>query len=772
MTRRDSKSSAKKSQRDETVRPQRWLVELSCVAALAVISLAVMFPDLVTMRGLVIQDDIFTSDIHNFHFPNRAFLAASLKAGVFPLWTPYTYGGFPFQAHIESGSCYPPNLLLYGLLPLVWAQNISVLLPFVVAAMGLYLLAREIGSNRVGAALGALAFMYAGFFISHVKHMDMVQAAAWVPWLFWLIERGIARKNVAYFGAFAVLYGAQILAGFPHISYYTALTCAAYAFFRLLNSRQPDSSQNPSSAWRAWSALAWIVRQPAAWCFIGAGVLGVGIAAVQLIPAFELASLSPRGEGTDIAFATDFAYYLPDVMTFLLPFINGDPGLTTYAGTIFWENYAYLGVLPFLIAVYTAIFQFRSSWYIRFFAVFGLVCFSLVLGKWSPTFYAAYYGLPGFSYFRFPTRFLAFVDMALAILAALGWTRLSTRFQVRNSSVAVFVGVALVSVTFGDLWFVQRRHIPIAPASKWLSAPSTVQYLQSQQPELGRVFSIGAIETHEAAYKMAGGWQGELLTYDLQRSFIQPNTNVLFGLESVDGYMSLVPEYVSAVWSDAIHDRGIIATTLGFGPDGDILVTPEFVRVASAFNVKHFISHMPITHPRLARIPVDGYAYLYENLDVMPRAYVVPKARWVSGDAEALEVMRSSSFRPDREVLLSQRGDLTPSGISNGVSGTAVIESYKLHRVIIQAKMGQSGYLVLADTFYPGWQAMVNGGAVEILRANVSQRAVYLDEGEHEIVFEFRSKTIRWGIAVSGGSLLVLVVVSVGLALRDRSRSS
>jgi hypothetical protein len=735
-----------------------------------------MFPDLVAMRGLVIQDDIFTSDIHNFHFPNRAYYAASLKDGVIPLWTPNTYGGFPFFAHIESGSCYPPNVILYTLLPLTWAQNLSVLLPFVIAAAGLFLLAREIGSNRVGAFLGALAFAYSGFFISHVKHMDMVQAAAWVPWLFWLIERGVSRNRFGYFVLFAVLYTNQIFAGFPHISYYSALTCSVFFAFRLL--RERAASTNEVIPWirRVWSAPLWIARQPIAWCFAAAGVLGAGMAAVQLVPSFELAGLSPRGAGADLAFATNYAYHIPDALTFLVPFINGDPGVQTYSGTIFWENYAYLGVIPFLLAVYAAVSGFRSVWHVRFFIVFAVVCFSLVLGKWSPTFYAAYFGIPGFSFFRFPTRFLLFVDLSIALLAAWGWTRLSARLPMQNSRTIAAVGSVLVVVTFADLWFVQRRHVPIAPASTWLAAPPAARYMQSQPPERFRMYSVRSTDTHRAAYEMAGGWQGDLTPYDLQRAFVQPNTNALYGIESVDGYMSLVPEYVASVWGDAIHSSGIVNQTVGVTTDGRFVVTPSFIRIASAFNVKYVVTPSPVDHPSLVRIPVEGDAFLYENRSVLPRAYVVNEARVVSSDQDALDVMASDAFRPLDEVLLFERDALNTegerigdSGAMTGAAGLALIESYGAHRVDIRVSMRRSGYLVLADTYYPGWQAKLDGRPVQVLRANVSQRAVYVSEGDHRIVFEFHSRAIGRGLAITSSSILLVVVMSLVILLRRRA---
>jgi len=67
---------------------------------------------------------------------------------------------------------------------------------------------------------------------------------------------------------------------------------------------------------------------------------------------------------------------------------------------------------------------------------------------------------------------------------------------------------------------------------------------------------------------------------------------------------------------------------------------------------------------------------------------------------------------------------------------------------------------VLADTFYPGWKAEVDGVETRILRANLSQRAVPVGAGAHEVRFTFDSSTIRAGLAttlVSGVSILAML---------------
>jgi uncharacterized membrane protein YfhO len=84
------------------------------------------------------------------------------------------------------------------------------------------------------------------------------------------------------------------------------------------------------------------------------------------------------------------------------------------------------------------------------------------------------------------------------------------------------------------------------------------------------------------------------------------------------------------------------------------------------------------------------------------------------------------------------------------------------NRVTIRAVLDAPGYLVLADTWYPGWRATVDGEPAEILRANYAFRAVWLEAGEHVVEMVYRPLSVIGGGAVS---LAALVLLAVGLAM-------
>ncbi|MBE9508726.1 MAG: YfhO family protein, partial [Chloroflexi bacterium] len=172
------------------------------------------------------------------------------------------------------------------------------------------------------------------------------------------------------------------------------------------------------------------------------------------------------------------------------------------------------------------------------------------------------------------------------------------------------------------------------------------------------------------------------------------------------------------------------------------------------------------------RLAHSGDVKIYENLDVLERAFVVHQAVVADDDEAALALMRSESFDPAAQVVLAGRGNQMglPTGRGDPVwSSTARVTHYAPERVEIEVVAETSGYLVLADAWYPGWQAMVDGEPVPVRRVDLFFRAVAVDAGQHRVVFTFRPASLRVGAGVSLVGLVGLLGVSV-LALSKAGR--
>jgi hypothetical protein len=163
-------------------------------------------------------------------------------------------------------------------------------------------------------------------------------------------------------------------------------------------------------------------------------------------------------------------------------------------------------------------------------------------------------------------------------------------------------------------------------------------------------------------------------------------------------------------------------------------------------------------------------AAMWENRDVLPRAFIVHAAEIVQ-DEHALARLRQPDFRPDRVVLLGDAAQLItlPKDASEGTDAAAIAE-YQPERVVVKTKTDEVGYLMLTDSWYPGWVAFVDGKETPIHRADYIFRAVPLTPGEHSVVFEYRPMSLLWGAIISGLSVIACGV-GVGIVVSKKQTS-
>ncbi len=729
------------------------------IITLPLLCLLVILPfwKIATGQGIIITNDYAVSDSANLQHPLRHFAGGELRQGRLPLWTPGVYMGYPLLAEGQAGVFYPPNLLLFGLLPSLAAFNSSMLLPFVIAALGAFLLARELGAGTAGALLAGLAYALSGFFVVHAKHMPMVDAACWIPALLWLVERGLKHSDSALLGLGAVM-GAQWLAGAPQIAYYAAGITVLYFAGRAWQSRAALGAAGRSLR-RAVLLLALAL------------VLSLGLGAVQLLPTYELVGFSERAEGVGYDFAAAFPYAPDNLKTFLYPPVNGDPGTGDYdVSGIFWEDYAYLGLAPLLLGLLGGLALARRPGPARLLMGLTAVTFTLALGSNTPFYRLAYYMIPGMGFFRFPQRFLAFSVLFVAVLAALTLTRIQEWLQTRSGSYGNVLGGLALLLVMVDMYAYHAPWNAIVDADAWLEPPATAQAMQERAgTSLYRVYSFGVYDTFRAAYRQAGGWRESRDAYVAQREFLQPSRNLVYDIPAADGYVNLTPDWLTLLWGNE-KQKGLMDQLLAW--DGERLTArPGFIKLLGLYNARFLITAYPVQDEALELVGVyNSGAHLYENRQTMPRAFIVSGYAVVKGDFwGVLNWMRGPDFDPTTMVVLMETPD-APAGPVESISATAEVVSYEAARVVVEAESDGPGWLVLSDTYYPGWEATVDGRSTPIYQANGSVRAVRLPEGKHEIVFCFRPRSFYWGALISAVSGALLLAAWVALGLRGLRR--
>ena len=284
-----------------------WQRDFGALSALGAAVVIFFWP------AAALEGAFFVQDVMVQNHPFRDFFARALREGQLPLWNAAINCGFPLFAEGQAGPLYPPNVVLALLLPTWAALNWNIVLHLWLAGAGMYALVRGFGAVRPAALCAGLCYALSGYMVVRAMSPNFIAVCAWLPLLFWLVDRILNRGPFFYALLLALVLGLQLLAGHPQAALYGAVAVAGYWLYR---------SGVQGVGWIAWPVLA------------GVFALGAALAAVQLGPTAELVQLSNRGSG--LSWPSFVAMSLPPerLATLLWPNLFGNSAHGTYGAVI------------------------------------------------------------------------------------------------------------------------------------------------------------------------------------------------------------------------------------------------------------------------------------------------------------------------------------------------------------------------------------------------------------------------------------------------------
>jgi hypothetical protein len=717
-------------------------------------------------------------DLAPFLYPNYRFAAGQLRQGVLPLWNPHLYSGAPFAADIQTGLFYPLNLLVFLLVPnfsYEWLEYLAVF-HFWLAGATMYLCLRLLKTSGPAlsppaALAGAVAFEFSDLFIVHFGNLNMIAVAAWLPLVFLLFQRSLAQRSFGMAAAAGAALAVATLAGHIQITLFILLTLGLYTLYTIYDLRFTIYEG------RSKAALGRAL-QPAALLLLTLLVM-VGLSALLLLPAYEMSRYTPRA-ALSYPEAARYSLHPAQLVGLLIPnYFGRDPAL--HWGP--WDRVetGYIGLLTLLLAIIGGrLYRGKLKSY---FITLGGVSLLLALGGFSVLHGWLYVSTPGFDQLRAPARFILLLDFSLAALAALGvdlltrqpWGRrvryylpgllktfawgmgglaaaaaplsyyamlitqdrnpaIFNRATAAASGAATFTFFVIASLVL--LHLIARRRLRNGPAGAALIALITLDLFT-----LGSTVDVGHTNPttgfdHPKALAFLQSDPGLFrteVTTDVWHAW-QPNTALLNNLHDAWGlYNPLALADTSLYWDGApprhtgrynfLGIKYIIAGKGGAPADGNIV--PVF--------------------------DGDPAVNVYLNLNALARAVFVGHTTVVADHPAAWKAIRAEPFDPATMAVLEGGQTLN----TQPAAGLAFWQ-YEANAVTIAVTTDQPGYLVLADAYYPGWQATVSGQPEPIIRANYAFRAVYVPAGRHTVQFVFRPVIWTVGLSISGGSLLIL----------------
>ena len=733
----------------------------------------VMMPVVFFAKIICSGETLYGSDFLFYFYPVKRFVYDYFTTnGALPLWNPYLFSGTPFIANIQASMFYPLGLLYY-LIPTETAYLYSTVLHCIIGTVFMYMFIRSLSISKTGAFLSGFIFIFNGYFMAHLYagHLSFIQTYVWIPLIFLFLVRFAQSGCFRYVVPAGLILGIQILGGFPQLVFYTILAAILFLIY---------------------SCCAGIKTQGAHVFKMAAAVpmfllIGLSLAAVQLLPTYEFSTLSTRADGIPYDFATMDSLPPANLLTFLVPLLFGTPVDGSFwlndSTWEFWEYCGYAGIGALAICV-VAMKKLISDRLGLFFMIMIATALFLALGKYNPV-YPVIYHLPGFKNFRIPAQIIFLYIFSIAVLAGKGLDLLkdAKALSMGSKQIVFFVLILFLPLIIWSYGFtnnfshflsqhIQFTAMTIEQISRIVSVISRAIFVS-----YGILFAVAVAlylyDKESISYSMLTATlifisivdlssfsspmiqatdikpllnKGKSLHHITQspvlsraaingRCFIE-NAGLWYGFQDIQGYDPLIlkryMEYVNR--------------SQGLPPDGKVV------------NL-HYIVNFDNTLIRMLNLKyvVDCKKQRFGTVDpFIPRCYIVHNMD-TKGKNEILDFMMQNQFDPLKMVVF-EKGNapatFLPEEPFSGSHEKCWITAYDNDEIRLVADMKAPGFLVMSEINYPGWQVFVNGTKKDIQTGNYLFRVVPLDTGHHDIRFIFSPLSFKIGAAISVISLI------------------
>lgn len=763
------------------------------------------------LREAVFEGRVFyLRDIHLQWYGQVESFVRAVTSGSWPVWDPFVSFGQPLLANANTQVLYPPTWMNLVMRPWTY-YTVFLVAHLTLAAAGLYFLARRCGISPMGSFVAAATWANSGPVLSLGNLWNHLAAAAWLPWVLLAAEVALDSGRLRDVLLWGATMAAQVLAGSPDVFVMTAVLVGADAA-RHVSWRRPWERSNrrvvASLVLSVGFALALSAGQwlPSLDLAARAGRFHLSaehrgywslhpLALLQAMVPIFWNDLPLRSEYREALFESRepllLSVYLglPSLGFVLAAFAGSRRPMRTLLGlgaagaallALGRNTPAYglaMTVLPML-----RVLRFPSKAMVlvafccallagmgvdawrepvacgrrRWFALVGvpLAASAVLLGfsayeatthadLWGPLFLDPPGPASSFAALLAPSA--AKLGRCAALAAGVALLGLLRQTRPAASWGALAVGV----VAIAELAVVHQGLNPTAPREFYTLHPGALEWVR--QDDHRRLYVVD--------YQAERGLSERALKRAVPYIVVTDRTDAPQWAGALGARIYPVPP-VAAAWG--VFDS-YSRDPLGIRPPeiamlSALLVrtegTPLYLRLlrvgavsrVMALHTKGLEDLVPVAaipgpflEPlRVFRVPAP-----------LPRAYCVGRVRQAAGPG-ALEALGDPGFDPDREVILPQGRTQHPAAT---FSGAVDIVDFRADRVRLDATLEGDGYVVLVDTYDPGWRASVDGSEAPVLRANLAFRAVPVPSGRHVVELVYRPLSVTAGLLLSVATL-------------------
>lgn len=726
--------------------------------------------------------------------PWRILAWEQIQAGIWPFWNPLNGMGAPLLGNYQLAFFYPPSWLLYGLQMLggstwlAWGHTLLLVAHLIWAGFGTACLTRRLGLGELPQVIAGLAFSLSAYLVTRAGFFSMVWSAAWLPWILVCVDRLAATvlptKRWQAVGWLGLCIGMQLLSGHAQLTWYSLIFAGGWSLV----------AGHAEGRWKRLAVTAGFA--------LASMLVGVALAAAQLIPTFELLSQSQRAAAVDFDFAMTYSFWPWRLLTFLVPSFYGNPAYGDFWGyASYWEDAVYIGVLPFFLALTslkwtrlrnaTDQLQQGVTAKIRFLWLAAVTGILLALGKNTPIFPFLYHNVPTFDMFQAPARYMLWPVFSFSILGAVGlekWKRPVGRTMrrlrrapivlaavavgaaaaliivpvIKTSFVYSVLGLCLLTLLFTGLLQRQPAETGTVAHKKWAWAVAILVGVDlliagwGQNPSTSaEIYATSALSGGSAQAESGGRLfvdeeTERRLKFDRFLRFEDyrpvenwinmrpaqlPNLNILDGKPSANNFDPLRP---------ARYDRWM-----------------EYVSSLPSEDRLPWLRMMNVTENESISSD-EPQRVVFTSIEGSRRFRFTTCAVTAVDEMDAWEKTRQMVESGSDQIIIETNEGQTSDCLLKSNDKISIL-SERADRLVISIDADVDGWLSIADTWYPGWKASLDGVDTILYRANYTFRGIQIPAGNHTVVIAYQP--VWWlaaALASMAGLLMLIILLSIG----------
>lgn len=744
----------------------------------------------------------FLNDAITQYYIYKHLTKSAIENNRLVYWNPFICGGFPQYALTMAGNFDVTNLLL----PLMKGDHaayvLQLLMTFFISGISMYLLIRYYGHCFMTAVIIGIAYMLNSMFITTSFHRWILASFCWMPLVLLFLDKSLSKPGTINYLIGGVFLAAAFMASSMQTASFVLFVIFIYgAVFWWRNSR------DFKSCIRVLKICALI------------SIMGAGLSMIMWFPTGELFYIDSVKSGSWQSIGSSGEPFssriagLPLLISFMMPELAGGVrafDLTKIANATMAHFNGYIGFLPLVFSVFAL-----SSRSIKKITPYYIGCALAGLGLLIPVatpllryvyhrFFIVYIlgmcilSASGISIylntkdrkqFLRPLKWITFIWL-FVFLCVLTLQAAFMAFYPQISAYArkyVESHMYMANLIAGNRqWYLDRAyalldHFRITSPSMFipvigiwscllliyahikdriskrvfllffvlLTAAQLIIFARNflPMPEADKYPLYPKIDIADILKRDKSIFRVYVLNTDSEaHPILSPNILTMYGIETINGYESVEPRMVnSLLTSMKAEDLGAINIKYLVTHEKNDLALQDFEPVYSGSGIKLFRNNLSM--PR---------AFMVYDYEIKPDRDFLAEIK-----GRGLDIKRKVFFNEKPPYELDTDNALAPG---NNVS----ITKYASERIEIKAVSNKNGYLVVSNTYYPGWECSIDGKNTQLLKANAVMWAVFIPAGSHDLVFSFRPEVFFTGMRISIATAIFMFLLFISSLIKRR----